>query len=272
MGWRRESPPHFHLNNMDTQLTDKIKAYLDAKPEDRDVIAGANLLLKLNRNRILFNNVIRRPDKFADKVVYELKKYYRIRLASMTVEDVVRMDHTVVPQAKETIEAGAPEISADDDTPTEGTVARGKREDHDSLPEAIQELWKENGELYFKIKSLFEQLKTMEDAPSCDRYEYLVQLKEADIRYRENMRRYDEYKEGDDIEENDPKVIAKKISAARKYISDNKKRLAELRESDPEKYATLLAKVQQRIEQLKELGANIEQAQADELNELGLTV
>jgi hypothetical protein len=230
------------------------------------------MLLQLNRNRILFNNVIRRPDKFADKVEYELKKFLRIRLDSMTVEDVARMDRVVVPQAEETIEAGAPEISSDGDSAQEGTVVRGKREDHDSLPEAIQNLWTENGELYFKIKSLFEQLKTMENLPSCDRYEYLVQLKEADIRYRENMRRYDEYKEGDPIEETDPAVIARKISAARKYISDNKKKLAELRENDPEKYATLLAKVQERIDLLKQLDANIEQAQADELTELGLSV
>jgi hypothetical protein len=257
---------------MDNQLTDRIKVFLEAEPEKRDLLEGAMLLLKLNRNRILYNNIIRRPDKFADKLVYELKKYYRIRLDSMTVEDVVRMDRAVVPAAKATIEAGAPVIDADGDTPQEAEVARGKREDHDTLPTEIQQLWTDNAELYFKIKSLFEQLKTMEAAPSCDRYEYLVQLKEADAKYRENMRIYDSYKEGDEVSLADPDAMAKKINAARKYISSNKAALAELRESDPEKYATLLAKVQERIELLKLLGANIEQAQADELTELGLTV
>jgi hypothetical protein len=86
------------------------------------------------------------------------------------------------------------------------------------------------------------------------------------------MRIYDSYKEGDEVSLADPDALAKKINAARKYISSNKAALAELRESDPEKYATLLAKVQERIELLKLLGANIEQAQADELTELGLTV
>jgi hypothetical protein len=257
---------------MDNKLTDKIKAYLEAQPEDRNVIEGATMLLQLNGNRILFNNVLRRPDKFADKVVYELKKYLRIRLDSMTVEDVARMDRAVIPAAKATIEAGAPQIDTEDDSPQEGTVAKGKRADHDELPVEIQKLWTDNADLYFKIKSLFEQLKTMEDAPSCDRYEYLVQLKEADVRYRENLRIYDSYKEGDALPTEDADGVAKKISAARKYISSNKGKLAELRESDTEKYATLLAKVQERIDLLKELGANIEQTQADELTELGLTV
>jgi hypothetical protein len=257
---------------MDNELTQRIKAYIEAEPQDRDVAAGAMLLLQMNRNRILFNNILRRPDKFADKLLYELKKYYRIRLDSMTVEDVANMDKSVVPAAQETLNAGAPQIDSDNDVAQEGTVARGKRDDHDELPEEIQKLWTDGAELYYKIKALFEQLKTTEDAPSCDRYEYLVQLKEADIRYRENLRIYDGYKQGDEVTVSDPDAAAKKISAARKYISVSKEKLAELRDTDAEKYATLLAKVQERIDLLKQLGANIEQAQADELNELGLSV
>lgn len=39
---------------MDEKLTHKIQDYLDTPPSERDVVAGATLLLSLNRNKILF--------------------------------------------------------------------------------------------------------------------------------------------------------------------------------------------------------------------------
>ena len=66
--------------------------------------------------------------------------------------------------------------------------------DHDRLPPEIQRLWTDNGALWFKIKELFEQLKGMESAPACDRYEYLKLLDEAYKKYRANLQAYDDYK------------------------------------------------------------------------------
>lgn len=36
------------------KIDSKIQAYLDAAPEDKNVIEGATMLLSLNRNRIFF--------------------------------------------------------------------------------------------------------------------------------------------------------------------------------------------------------------------------
>lgn len=262
---------------MDEKLTLQIQAYLNTPSAERDVLQGATLLLKLNRNRILFQNACRRPDKFADKIEYELKKHLSIRLDRKTVADVVRMNKTVVPDAAKIIDDGAPVLSSDDDNvPQEGKVARGMRKDHEQLPDEIKALWTECADLWFKIKETFEQLKGMEDAPACDRYEYLQVLDEADKKYRSNMKRYDKYVLGTPVDSTpedaptDPAEIAKKVNAARKYLSDNKKKLAELKDTDAEKYAKLLTKVQERYDWLIASGNTVDDSQVSELVALGL--
>lgn len=258
-----------------------MRAYLEQAPEDRNVIDGATMLLSLNRNRIFFQNVVRKPEKFADKVAYELSKHLRIRLDRQTVSDIIVLNKEVLPRVEETLASGTPVISSDEDVPQSGTIAIGKRADHDTLPDEIKSLWDECGELWFKIKGLFEQLKGMEKATSCDRYEYLKQLDGADKKYRANMQAYDNYKPGVSEEEKeekkmdsleDPATISKKVNAARKYISDNKKKLAELKKADENKYAALLAKVQERYDYLISAGNAVDAEQVAELVALGLVV
>lgn len=272
---------HFLFSKiMDEKLTEKIQAYLNQSPGERNIVEGATMLLSLNRNQLFFQKVIRKPDSFADKVVYELRKYLQIRLDRQTVKDVVRMNQTVLPAAQLILDEGTPVISTDDDMPQEGKKVKGKRADHDTLPEGIRLLWEENAELWFKIKDLFEQLKGMEHATACDRYEYLKQLDESEKRYRTNMKAYDSFVPGTDSDgegdkdktEDDPATIAKKVGAARKYLSDNKKKLADLKDSDAKKYLALLAKVQERYDYLISTGNAVEADQVNELALLGLKV
>ena len=271
---------------MDHKLTEKIQQYLQTEPAKRNVVEGATLLLSLNRNRILFQNVIKRPDKFADKVEYELKKHLKIRLDDKTMADVAAMDRTVIPFAESTINKRmvlAAEKADDIDVPEELEVAvrhAGKRADHDELPDEIKAVWDQSSELWFKIKETYETLKTMEKSQPCDRYEYLKILDEADKQYRKNMALYDGYVLGSEVPEAkeselDPADMAKKIQAARKYISDNKKKLIELRESGEwpnAKYDELLAKVQERFNFLIESGNSVSEGQVTELKELGIVV
>lgn len=265
---------------MDDKLTEKIQAYLNQSPGERNVEEGATMLLSLNRNQLFFQRVIRKPDSFADKVAYELRKYLQIRLDRQTVKDVVQMNQTVLPAAQIVLDEGVPVISSDDDAPQEGKKVKGKRADHNTLPEEIRLLWEENAELWFKIKDLFEQLKAMENATACDRYEYLKQLDESEKRYRANMQAYDSFVPGTnsadedkkDKVEDDPATIAKKVGAARKYLSDNKKKLADLKNSDAKKYLALLAKVQERYDYLISTGNTVEVDQVNELATLGLKV
>ena len=156
-------------------MIDKIKAYLDTPAAERDVAAGALLLLQLNRNRILYNGACIAPQRYAPVIEHELKKHLRILLDGLTTQGIVEMEHEVVPVAEESLEEGAPVVSTDVDHP-EGTH-RGRRADHESLPAEIQALYEKNGEIYFKMKQSFETLKTLEEAAPCDRYEHLKVLK-----------------------------------------------------------------------------------------------
>ena len=49
-------------------------------------------------------------------------------------------------------------------------MAKGKREDHDSLPPEIQALWDDNAAIYKRLKDKFEECKSLNDKPACDRY------------------------------------------------------------------------------------------------------
>ena len=263
---------------MDQKLTDSIQQYLDSAPADRNLVEGATIVLKLTHNRILFQNMIRKPEAFADKILYELTKYQRMRLDKQTADGVIKLDALVTPAVQQLLNE-ALVIDSDDDVSVEAKVAKGIRPDHDSLPANVQALWEDSKSLYFKIKELYNQLKTMCDAPACDRYEYLQQLKELDNKYCDNMKLYDGYDantsqpyDGDDFEDTvtDPAEIAKKVSAARKYLSVNKTKLADLKDTDTAAYTALLAKVQERYDYLVGSGNVVDEAQTNELVSLGV--
>lgn len=261
---------------MNEKLTTQVQDYINADPADRDIEFGAVLLLKLNKNRILYNNIIRRPDKFADKLLYELKKFLTIRLDQKTIHEVVEMEKVLLP-AVEQLLANAEPLSTDDDHVA--TIVKGKRADHDSLPERVQILWVESAGFYKNIKLLHENLKGMENSQPCDRYELLKQLDEQDRMYRMNMESYDGYKEGDGAADGgkvpvveSPAEITKKVLAARTYLSKNKDKLKQLSELDKAKFAELLPKMQERYDYLIQSGNNIDDAQKADLAACGLTV
>ena len=174
---------------LDEKFTKAIQAWLMQEQEQRSLEEGALLLLRINRNQRLYSNIIRRRD--FQKLEYELNKHLKIRLEGLTREQVAAMERHALPLIKETLAQPAPVISADADY-NQAEIA-GRRPDHDTLPEPVRRLYDRNGELYFKMKSLFETLKTMEDQQPCDRHELLVQLAEMDREYRENWNTYDAF-------------------------------------------------------------------------------
>jgi hypothetical protein len=97
-------------------------------------------------------------------------------------------------------------------------------------------------------------------------------LDEADKQYRAYLAAYDNYDpdNADYTEVVDEVYLAKKVSAARKYISVNKGRLEELKESDPDMYVELLKRIQIRIDFLEKHEINIEESTREELRSLGL--
>jgi len=165
---------------MDDKITAAMQAWLEKDAAARDIEEGASLLLSLNRNRILYHNILRRPDKMAAKLEYELKKHLRIRLDGLTVRDVALMERKVLPAADLTIKAHTAQYV-------------GKRDDHDSLPDDIRDLWERNGEVWKKLKKTRETLRQMEHLEPCDRYELCKILSELDTEYHRNLTLYDSY-------------------------------------------------------------------------------
>lgn len=62
------------------------------------------------------------------------------------------------------------------------------------------------------------------------------------------------------------------ISAARKYLSSNKKKLQGLKETDKNKYDILLPEMQKRYDDLIISGQTLDEKQIAELKEAGLSV
>lgn len=266
-----------NLKDMDDKLTQQIQDFINVESSARNLEAGALLLLKLNKNRTLYNNIIRKPQKFEDKLLRELKKHLLLRLDKKTIQDVVLMDKILVPRVEALI-ANAVPISIEEDHTI--TVAKGKRKDHDSLPEEIQLLWTDCASIFKNIKLLHENLKKMEKSAPCDRYELLKQLDEQDTLYRFKMADYDNFKVGAELpqsgknktEKQTPAEVAKAVNAARTYLSKNKDKLKKLLAEKSDKYPVLRDKMQERYSFLIESGNQVDDEQKKELVAGGLTV
>ena len=120
-------------------------------------------------------------------------------------------------------------------------------------------------------------LKQLNDRPACDRYEYLKQLKELDEAYRANWESYDHYQDGDDLTPFRPAkdvrtehvaVAAKRIVAARKYISHNHSQLPLV--TDESKRALIMAKMQERVDLILSAGESFDASYRAELEKTGL--
>ena len=260
---------------MDNKFTQQIADWLNTPKEKRDVPAGALLLLRLNNNRFLHANIMRRPERFADKLEYELRKHLRIRLDGLTRADVVKLEARVIPLAKETLATPRAVISTDDELPG-AKVATGRRADHACLPAEVQALWDNNLRLYKTIKNVFEQLKAMERAQPCDRYEYLKILDDADRKYRANLDRYDHYVIGSEpvasaTDNTTDDNAQRKINAARKTLTKYKKILAKASEGT-ERAETARQKIIACIEVIRENGGVVGYTVTADLKKLGIVI
>lgn len=251
------------MNKPDPRLTEQIQAWLSTEPAERDIRTGADLLLRLNRNRALHQTILRRPEKMAAKLAYELGKHLRIRLDGYTMAEVVKLQAELMPQVAATLET--------DPTATHS----GRRADHDRLPEHIRAIYEQGGEIFRKMKQIYETLRTMDNRPPCDRYEHLQILAELDSKYRRGWETYDTYSpEAAAATTTDntpaaPAADAKAVAAARKYLSRNKAKLATLTGEEADR---LRAKMQQRIDLVLSSGGSFDEAQREAFISLQLTL
>lgn len=234
----------------DLKFTQEVKDYLESNLQERDVKEGAMLLLRLTGNQIMYRNILVNPQRHADFVEYQLRKHYNLRIANITHQEVVKMQ-----QAADSILAE--HCSEKEDSPTR----KGKRIDHDALPEKIQQLYVENLDILRRMRDLQTRLRLLsEDPKTCpdsDRYPFLKELISLDKQMHDNWNQYDHYIVGKgvviktDIVEEESNLVKRINLLAGKYA---KSPTSPLRDSIVELYNKLALPSDKLTAKLKGLG------------------
>ena len=173
----------------DNKFTKLIQQWLETPTDERDYAIGALYLLKLSGNQIMYRNLMANPKKKAEFIEYQIRKYYNFRVQALTHAQVEEMQKQVDVIAQE-------HFSLEENNPAK-EFRKGKRDDHDSLPDDIQALYVENlsivqrmREVHLKLRSLSTENST---CPDSERYPFLKELIELDKRLHSNWEQYDHY-------------------------------------------------------------------------------
>lgn len=266
---------------IDNKFTQKIKEWFDKDHTDENIREGAMMLLQINNNKHLYQVISFNPQGKLELLKYELRKHLNYRIEGMTLDEVQEYDKKVTPILQSAIDktSEADKIAADlaphlpvyednediESITPQALIARGKREDHDQLPENIQQIWDANAALWKKIKEHFEACKAY--TQSCDRYEglhaadeefrrMLETLKQEYYAYKQGMAEYDAAQPGDEDaqpaeQKTEAAITSKQIGNARSYITKSLPKIFELQESgEADKAAALRDKVSERVQLL----------------------
>ena len=287
----------------DPKFTEKLKKWFDCEHTDDNIREGALLLLQMNNNRHLYQLINFDPQGKLELLKYELQKHLNYRIEGMTIDDVRNYDKAVTPvlqtavdktsEADKIAEQLAPHLpvveseNIDSIVPS-AIVAKGKRADHDQLPDNIQAIWDNNCALWKKIKEHFEACKAYD--MSCDRYEglhaadedfkrMLLTLKEEYYAYKQAMDVYDHAQPGKGDEQaqaetkTEAAITAGQISNARSYITKNLDKVIGFQNTgDTAKAAEWRAKVSERVQLLIAAKAEITADTIDKLQQAGIAV
>lgn len=173
---------------MDHKFTEQIKQWLETPEAERDYTVGALYLLKLSGNQILYKNIVAALDKRHDVIEYQLQKYYNFRVKAMTHAQVEEMSAQV-----EAIVAEHIPLAAEADKQPQ----KGKREDHDLLPDEIKAKYVENLSLLQRMRELHLRLRSLSlenvTCPDSERYPFLKELIALDKKLHANWEAYDHY-------------------------------------------------------------------------------
>ena len=279
------------MANFDPKITEGMVAWLRGDHSSGESIKkGAELLLRVNRNRGLYERICRNPKAGVKKLEYEISKHLNYRLQGYTIQDIENLDKEIVPQVKVAIDAAGgaadgevPVVQeTDGDGDTGCVVVKGMRPDHDSLPDDIKAIWPANAERWKKIKETFNILLSL-NAP-CDRFEHLQLLKESWYKYKDEMCRYDDFKAGgagEPLEPEKPALSEKDqqdIDYAQSYISRYLPVLMDLvaaakdpEFTDQEKLEGLREKIQNRVFTLLKLGVVLSDQRKADLGSCDIT-
>ena len=196
----------------ENKFTELIKQWLDTPADERDYTVGALYLLKLSGNQIMYRNIMANPSRKAEFIEYNIRKYYNFRVQALTHAQVEEMQKQVDVIAQE-------HFSLEEESPAKD-FKKGKREDHDSLPDEIQALYVENlsivqrmREVHLKLRSLSTDNAT---CPDSERYPFLKELIELDKRLHSNWEQYDHFVGTQSDYPKEEKKVSKKKTTKKK--------------------------------------------------------
>ena len=285
----------------DVKFTQKIKQWFDSEHTDENIRDGAMLLLQINNNRHLYQQIMLRPQRMLEHLKYELQKHYDYRIKGLSLDEVRKFDGEVTPLLQKAVDstADADKLAADvaphlpfvdaentDSIDATAIIAKGKRADHDQLPDDIKEIWDANIQRWKRIKELCEACKAYQ--LSCDRFEglnaaneefqkMLLTLKTEYYAYKQSMDQYDHAVPGQKEENAETKtdvvISANAIGNARSYITKNIDKLIQLKaDGKTEQAEKLQANIEQRVKTLLDAKAEIKPATLDKIKEAGIVI
>ncbi len=254
---------------------DDLKKWLENK--EPVYAEGLILLAKYGRNRILLQNLNRR--EHMKKLRYELEKIY----GHHSTDKKIKSDAQKARKAAETIvltpKTMVEEITAEKKVFRMKIVRDKKVVNYDDLPESLKKVHDQTVEAYKLQRSIHEKIKLMKEATDEERQPLVAELLKLDETVRENWKKIDAWDGKPDEPKGDtppaPPVdeTVKQINSAKKYITDNKKKLAAAIEAKDEKKVVKLTKgIQERVDFLIAQKQNFKPKSIDELKALGIKI
>ena len=193
---------------LDNKFTELIQKWLETPTDERDYAVGALYLLKLSGNQIMYRNIMANPTSKSEFIEYNIRKYYNFRVQALTHYQVEEMQKQVDVIAQE-------HFSLEEENPAKD-FKKGKRDDHDSLPDEIQALYVENLSIVQRMREVHLKLRSLStdnaSCPDSERYPFLKELIELDKRLHSNWEQYDHFvgTQSDYPKETLTKKVAKK--------------------------------------------------------------
>lgn len=235
----------------------KAKSWYDKLPSERNYEEGALLMLQITHNRIQYNNVMRALDRHHDIVEWTIGRYIKEHLDEDTKREVRDM--------REQVRKIASKRNLDGTAPSHAP-SKGKRSDHDSLPDEIKAFYHENLTILQSMRDLQTQLRIIARDPNVvcldsEQYPFLKELIEKDKRLRDNWVKYDTWTaegEAEAIAVQDAKNASlKALRLLNMYKGKYKKAPSDdLKSKILEQLKLVMSPSQKLIDELKELGIN----------------
>ncbi len=245
---------------MDQKLTETIRKWLSTPHEERNYEQGNIYLYRLSGNKIQYRNLSANPAKHAEFITRRIQKYMNFRVQELTHEQVKEMEARV----EKIVER---RLSFDENDPSKD-FKKGKRADHDTLPDEIQSLYVENLGITQRMRDVQTKLRMLSTAdspcPDSERYPFLKELISLDKQLHENWERYDHYtlsqrelsERKSDVESENSLAESKK---AMRLVTLNKGKYVkrptpELKTRIQEWYGLIIDPAEKLTEELKQLG------------------